>query len=163
MEVVDFSFSQFSHLHFFHSFFLCLLPVSGDITETLITRGLAEHFPAHTHTLPETHTHIHTCINKHSESASLPCGLHKFCLKYFLKTFATLSRRDKLPDLLSISCGVAAAPCFHSILKLLCARSLLVLTQFVLTFAQLTQPLSCWTNFVANPTDSDSRCHALSI
>lgn len=113
--MVDFSFSQFSHLHFFHSFFLCLLPVSGDITETLITRGLAEHFPAHTHTLPETHTHIHTCINKHSESASLPCGLHKFCLKYFLKTFATLSRRDKLPDLFSIVWGSCSSlfP-FHS-------------------------------------------------
>lgn len=92
-------------------------------------------------------------------AASLLCGLHKFCLKYFLKTLATLThtaiagaiRPTATPDL-TFAYGIWWG---H---EQLCAFSVLVfivvvvagvlctlgaLTQFVLTFAQLTHPLEC--------------------
>jgi len=48
--------------------------------QTLITRGLGVSFECRLYRMPSTRA---------AKAAILPCGLHKFSLKYFLKTFAT--------------------------------------------------------------------------
>lgn len=77
----------------------------------------------------------------------LPCGLHKFCLKYFLKSFATHTlahiRTHSRPLAVGTctTCCVLSSLCVCSSWSSLTALSLCALTQFVLTFAQLTHPL----------------------
>lgn len=69
---------------------LISLPVSPGIAKTLITRGLAVSFECRVWRaccLPHA-----ACSLLPPSPPWLPCGLHKFCLKYFLKSFATHTR-----------------------------------------------------------------------
>lgn len=93
-------------------------------------------------------------------TANLRCGLHTFRLKYFLKSFTTHTRvhiRTHSPcRWLPHSAGTCTIFCVGSSLSSwssLTLLSLCALTQFVLTFAQLTHPLECRqaAQRVANP------------